>query len=116
MGGATPAPVQVGGAAPAHVQVGGAAPARTQPLQCHNSNEFEHRHRPRDQALLEAKLTPKNYKEKFHQLLCREEEEHERILQERYSVWLITMVTAILLFITWYLASSNEQVDTLLRV
>ena len=46
---------------------------------------FKHDHRPVDRDLLnEELLTRENYREKFHQLLCREEEEHEKILKERY--------------------------------
>ena len=65
--------------------VRGATPAPNQAVQCREGtlNLFEHTHRPHDQVLLEAELTTENYKEKFHQLLCREEEEHEKILQER---------------------------------
>ena len=51
----------------------------------HQSLFFEHNHQPYDRKVLESCLTKENYKRKFHQLLCREEEEHERILQERYS-------------------------------
>ena len=47
---------------------------------------MKHEHRPTDINLLKAKLTKQNYKEKFHQLLCREEEEHDRILIERLVV------------------------------
>ena len=43
----------------------------------------EHNHRPEDVKLLESELTRDNYREKFHQLLCREEEEHERLLAQR---------------------------------
>ena len=46
---------------------------------------FNHNHQAYDRKVLESCLTRENYKRKFHQLLCREEEEHERILQERYS-------------------------------
>ena len=46
---------------------------------------FKHNHQAYDRKVLESCLTRENYKRKFHQLLCREEEEHERILQERYS-------------------------------
>lgn len=51
----------------------------------HHSLFFKHNHQPYDRKVLESCLTKENYKRKFHQLLCREEEEHERILQERYS-------------------------------
>ena len=44
---------------------------------------FEHDHQLRDQKLLSAILTVDNYKEKFHQLLCREEDEHEKILRDK---------------------------------
>jgi len=43
----------------------------------------EHNHRPEDMKLLKSALTRDNYREKFHQLLCREEEEHERLLAQR---------------------------------
>ena len=46
--------------------------------------KFKHRHRKYNEELLQAKLTRDNYREKFHQLLCREEDEHQRILAERY--------------------------------
>ena len=45
---------------------------------------MEHNHRPFDEKLLTARLTGQNYREKFHQLLCREEEEHDRLLKERF--------------------------------
>ena len=44
---------------------------------------IQHYHQPIDEDLLNAPLTRENYKQKFHQLLCREEEEHEQILRER---------------------------------
>ena len=44
---------------------------------------IQHSHHPVDEDLLKAPLTRENYKQKFHQLLCREEEEHEKILRER---------------------------------
>ena len=43
----------------------------------------KHNHRPEDMKLLKSALTRDNYREKFHQLLCREEEEHERLLAQR---------------------------------
>lgn len=46
--------------------------------------KFRHDHRQLNQELLKEKLTRQNYREKFHQLLCREEEEHEKILKNRY--------------------------------
>ena len=47
-------------------------------------HKFKHQHRKHDEGILKAKLTRDNYREKFHQLLCREEDEHRRILEERY--------------------------------
>ena len=44
---------------------------------------IQHSHQPVDENLLKAPLTRENYRRKFHQLLCREEEEHEKILRER---------------------------------
>ena len=44
---------------------------------------FRHAHRPIDRELLDEELTKENYKERFHQLLCCEEEEHKKILKER---------------------------------
>ena len=44
----------------------------------------KHQCLPANDELLTARLTPVNYKEKFHQLLCREEDEHERILSDKY--------------------------------
>ena len=46
-------------------------------------HRFKHDNQPRDEKLLKENLTVKNYKKKFHQLLCREEDEHERILIEK---------------------------------
>ena len=47
-------------------------------------NSFiRHLHQPVDEELLKADLTRENYRRKFHQLLCCEEEEHEKILRER---------------------------------
>lgn len=45
------------------------------------SDTDKHVHQDRDQTLLSADLTVENYKEKFHQLLCREEDEHEKTLK-----------------------------------
>jgi superfamily I DNA and/or RNA helicase/exoribonuclease R len=42
-----------------------------------------HNHLIYDEAILQQPLTCDNYKEKFHQLLCREEDEHKRILIEK---------------------------------
>ena len=44
---------------------------------------IQHSHHPVDEDLLKAPLTRENYRIKFHQLLCREEEEHEKIVRER---------------------------------
>ena len=44
---------------------------------------IKHHHRPEDLVLLETELKQENYCEKFHQLLCREEEEHEKLLSDR---------------------------------
>lgn len=44
---------------------------------------YTHIHLPYDEELLKTPLSSANYRNKFHQLLCREEEEHERILNER---------------------------------
>lgn len=46
-------------------------------------HRFKHDHQLRDQKLLSATLTVDNYKKKFHQLLCREEDEHEKILRKK---------------------------------
>ena len=43
----------------------------------------DHVHQLRNEKLLKAELTVGNYKKKFHQLLCREEDEHERLLIEK---------------------------------
>ena len=45
----------------------------------------DHKHCAMDMELLESPLTQKNYRKRFHQLLCREEEEHERLLAERLA-------------------------------
>ena len=42
-----------------------------------------HVHQLRNEELLKAELTVGNYKARFHQLLCREEDEHERLLTEK---------------------------------
>ena len=47
-------------------------------------NAFRHEHKPLDKGLLKADLSRDNYKTKFHQLLCQEEEEHDKILKERF--------------------------------
>ena len=44
---------------------------------------FNHSHELPNEELLKASLTKENYKQKFHQLLCCEEEEHKKILRER---------------------------------
>ena len=46
----------------------------------------DHNHCVVDVKLLESQLTCENYQRKFHQLLCREEEEHERLLAERLAL------------------------------
>ena len=58
---------------------------QTMPFRQISRRKLEHFHRPQDEELLSVDhvLTQENYKEKFHQLLCREEEEHERILHDR---------------------------------
>lgn len=43
---------------------------------------FKHVHRTLDKELLED-LSRENYRAKFHQLLCQEEEEHDRVLSKR---------------------------------
>lgn len=48
------------------------------------STTFRHEHRLLDEDLLKAPLNRENYKTKFHQLLCQEEEEHDKILKKRY--------------------------------
>lgn len=44
---------------------------------------FKHVHRTLDKELLEDLLSRENYRAKFHQLLCQEEEEHDRVLSKR---------------------------------
>ena len=44
---------------------------------------FKHKHRPLNDELLKAPLNRKNYKEKFHHLLCREEDKHDKALGSR---------------------------------
>lgn len=46
-------------------------------------NAFKHVHRTLDEELLEDPLSRENYKAKFHQLLCLEEEEHDQVLATR---------------------------------
>ena len=45
------------------------------------SDTDKHEHQDRNLDLLKAELTVENYKDKFHQLLCREEEQHEKALE-----------------------------------
>ena len=45
-------------------------------------NAFKHVHRTLDEDLLEDPLSRENYKAKFHQLLCLEEE-HDQVLATR---------------------------------
>ena len=45
-----------------------------------------HKHIPYNDDLLKAPLTRHNYRKKFHQLLCREEEEHNNMLMKRYNI------------------------------
>ena len=47
-------------------------------------HKFDHQHRKHDEGILKADLTPANYREKFHHLLCREEDEHAESLAKRY--------------------------------
>ena len=53
----------------------------------HHLHNFraDHKHCAVDMELLKSPLTQKNYRAKFHQLLCREEEEHENLLAERLA-------------------------------
>ena len=44
----------------------------------------KHDHRLLNKNFLRAELSPSNYREKFHQLLCCEEEEHYQLLKEKY--------------------------------
>uniref|UniRef100_A0A1X7SV71 Helicase/UvrB N-terminal domain-containing protein n=1 Tax=Amphimedon queenslandica TaxID=400682 RepID=A0A1X7SV71_AMPQE len=66
----------------------------------------KHSHCPIDEELLTATLTPSNYKEKFHQLLCREEDEHERILRDKcdglYQLTLSSIDLCINRHFNWY--------------
>ena len=57
-------------------------------LHSQSSHHFitHHHHCAVDIELLESQLTRENYRAKFHQLLCREEEEHERLLAERLAI------------------------------
>ena len=53
------------------------------PLRTVTYHHFKHTHRLENLELLQAELTKENYCEKFHQLLCREEEVHNNILSTR---------------------------------
>ena len=57
-------------------------------LHSQSSHHFRthHNHYAVNMELLESPLTRENYRAKFHQLLCREEEEHERLLAERLAL------------------------------
>ena len=44
--------------------------------------------------LIQQKLTAKTYREKFHELLEYEEEEHEKILKERFALVINLLVSA----------------------
>ena len=48
----------------------------------------DHDHCAVDMELLKSPLTRENYRKKFHQLLCREEEEHERLLAQGLALQL----------------------------
>ena len=54
--------------------------------------EFKHRHRKHDEMILKAPLSRSNYREKFHQLLYREEDEHQKILTERYYIYIYLLL------------------------
>ena len=45
-------------------------------------DRFKHQLNPRSRVLISS-LVADNYKEKFHHLLCWEEQEHDRLLAER---------------------------------
>ncbi|XP_019856644.1 PREDICTED: uncharacterized protein LOC109585133 [Amphimedon queenslandica] len=62
----------------------------------------DHAHRPINKELLAATLTPGNYKEKFHQLLCREEDEHERILREKCNGFYDLKLSSIDKCVKWH--------------
>ena len=51
--------------------------------QTHHTNFYRELEGKLDMKVIQRKLTPENYKEKFHHLLCWEEKEHERLLAER---------------------------------
>ena len=53
------------------------------PLRTVTYHQLKHTHRLENLELLQAELTKENYCEKYHQLLCREEEEHDNILSTR---------------------------------
>ena len=67
------------------------AEKNTSLLDSQSSHHFRtHRnHCTLDIELLKSPLTRENYRTKFHQLLCREEEEHERLLAERLALQLL---------------------------
>ena len=55
-----------------------------QPVPVKYSAEYEKYKHLLNDRILKENLTVDNYKEKFHHLLCHEEEEHARQLAERY--------------------------------
>ena len=59
------------------------APAR--PIQWERSEYIEHQCHECNKKLLKESLKVENYKKKFHQLLCREEEVHVKQLEKRYN-------------------------------
>lgn len=60
------------------------------------SDSYKHKHEPYNEDLLKAVLSRENYKAKYHQLLCCEEEEHKRVLSERYTILATLIVMYIL--------------------
>ena len=71
---------------------------KSRPLSCfqfsHPLHNFrrDHNHCAMDMKLLESPLTPNNYRKKFHKLLCKEEEEHQRLLAERLAFQLLMVL------------------------
>ena len=55
------------------------------PLGKNSQSDYYYKNKQRRPELVEQKLTAKSYREKFHELLAYEEEEHEKILKERFG-------------------------------
>ena len=64
----------------------------------HSQSFTEYKHEL-DVEKLKKPLTRENYVTKFHHLLCWEEQEHDKILKQRYILYYVTLIIYLSFFI-----------------